>query len=341
MAILNDQFNTMTLAQKTYVLSMLVNKILQNPKDYGLNDDGIMQIGSEVDFTKLFEDTKEIKSIFDKAKQTIVEGGAQEKSILANNEKISDWVKANPNGELTNDKVSEILSGKLKVETVIQEEFQESKIPEPEINKLEETKINIDNKIIPEDVGIKEAVGATVAGGADLTTMSVLERERREQMEKEIEEAKNRLQVLEDGNSQSSNLERSFASDSRYIQSDKAVEEAFRSEINGVYEESGPWGFGKIEGIKTKKWGEMAKLPADNVVEYYTGDSTKSGLPLDTIEKLSNSKKHNAMMKQVIGLMEQSNGAVKPFKNENMEQFIRRLGGYVLKTYSQNLPKVA
>ncbi|MEK7669340.1 MAG: hypothetical protein AAB350_01990 [Patescibacteria group bacterium] len=341
----NEQFKSMIPAQKTYILSAMTNKVLESPENYGLGGDGVLRVGDKIDFTKLFEDTKEIKSIFNKAKETIIEGGPQEKSILINNEKISEWVKVNPNEELTGDKLAEILNEKPKVEATIPEEFKEPEVPKPEIPKPEEAKINIDNKIIPEDMQVKETAGAAVAGGVGLAAMSVLERGKRKQMEKEIEEAKKRLQVLEGGNSQGSNLERSFASDSKLVQDKnkfgQAVEKAFRDEINNVYRERGPWGFGEIEGINTKKWGEMARLPANKVVEYYTGNSAQSGLPADIVEKLSNSKKHNALMRQTVGLMEQANGAVKPFEYENMEQFIKRLGGYVLKTYSQNLQKAA
>lgn len=115
------------------------------------------------------------------------------------------------------------------------------------------------------------------------------------------------------------------------VEMEGETEKAFINEINNVYSKRGL--FRNVAGVDTKEWGEMARLPAGKVVEYYTGDSAKSGLPEDIAEKLSKSAKHKALIKQVTGLMERSNGAVKPFEKESMEQFIKRLGGYILKTY--------
>jgi hypothetical protein len=70
------------------------------------------------------------------------------------------------------------------------------------------------------------------------------------------------------------------------------------------------------------------------VVEYYTSDSNKPELA-DIAGRLSHSKEHEVFMKQVIGLMEQSSGAVRPLTNENIEQFFKRLGGYIMKSFSQ------
>ena len=81
----NGQFKGMTEAQKTYVLSTLTNKALQHPENYGLGRGGAIHIDDKTDFTKLFENTKEVKSIFNKAEQTIATGSAQEISILENN----------------------------------------------------------------------------------------------------------------------------------------------------------------------------------------------------------------------------------------------------------------
>jgi hypothetical protein len=58
MNIPNDQFKNVTPAQKIYILSILIDKVLQNPRDYGLNADGSLRVGDIVDFTKLFENPK-------------------------------------------------------------------------------------------------------------------------------------------------------------------------------------------------------------------------------------------------------------------------------------------
>jgi len=317
----NEQFKGMTEAQKTYVLSSLTNKVLQNPENYGLNKAGSLNIGDKTDFTKLFENTKEVNGVFAKAKETIMEGSAQEKSILLNNEKIAAWVEAHPNESLDEGRVTEILNSKPEVkvapvpETVTEVPTEKSVIETPAVLEMSDTPAPE-----PEPAPQVESEPQPEANNVS-------------EMLNEIEEAKKRLEVLEGGRGM-----RSMMGD---ISAEQGVEKAFRDEINSIYEQSGFLGLGKVPGINTKEWGEMARLPASKVVEYYTGDSAKSGLPNEILEKLTKSKNHNALMRQTAGLMEQANGAVKPFENENMEQFIKRLGGYVLRTYSQNLPKAA
>jgi hypothetical protein len=362
----NEQFKGMTEAQKTYVLSVLTNKTLQNPADYGLGDEEFLHVGDKTDFTKLFENSKEVKSIFDKAKDTIAPGSAQEHSILANKVKISAWVKENPHVKLNTDKVEEILSGKPKAESVIEgaksrtvepipSDIQDTLNPEP--RHVEPVPSHMQDTLRPErspippppevpdihsidEPAVEYPNHVAFAGGTAMAGVAVMSALDREQTHRDIAEAKKRLAELEGGGSNMpKNADkvipinagmRTLSSDAEFARS---VDEAFRVEINNIYGKSGFMGMGKIAGVDTKEWGEMARLPASKIVEYYTGDSTKSGLSADIIKKLSKSKSHEAIMRQTAGLMEQSNGAVKPFENENMEQFIKRLGGYVLRTH--------
>lgn len=320
----NEQFKGMTEAQKTYVLSALTNKVLQNPEQYGLGKGGVLSVEDKTDFTKLFEDTKEIKSVFSKAEQTIAPGSHQEESILANNKKIANWVNKNPDESLTNDKVSEILADKPKMEV--------------DTEPIEPMKVEVaENAPVVEPIHspISDTLEKPKIGPEQKAINEILPHEKNNfnegQIHEEIEKAKERLAHLE-GNTRNPNLERTLVSDTKINQE---VETAFRNEIDGVYGKKGVFGLGKINGLNSKEWGEMAKLPASKVVEYYTGDSTKSGLASEVVEKLSKSKSHNALMKQVAGLMEQSGGTVKPYENENVDQFVKRLGGYVLKTHLQ------
>ncbi|MFA6269755.1 MAG: hypothetical protein WC657_00925 [Candidatus Paceibacterota bacterium] len=344
----NEQFKGLTEAQQTYVLSSLTNKVLQNPQDYGLGDEGAIQIGDKTDFTKLFENTKEVNAIFEKASQTITAGGPQEVSILANNAKIANWVNAHPNEALTEDKVTEILSTK----EILRAKYINMPMPEvatePSVTQTPEVlEFSKEPDILPEALGTPEAPlgkptvdmnpGETVMAGTGLAAMGLLNKNNRNQLEEEIRQAKDRLGVLEGGRAKNPNLERTMMSDSKFNQE---LEMAFLGEIDSIYGKSGLLGIGRTPGIKTKEWAEMAKIPAVKLVEYYTGDSTKAGLAPDIIKKLT-MKNHQTLMRQMAGLMEQSNGAVKPFENENVEQFIRRLGGYVLRTHSQNLAKAA
>lgn len=313
----NDKFKNLTSAQKIYVLSALVNKIFEKPENYGLNRDGVLRIGDKLNFTSLFENQKEIESIFEKAESSIVKGSSQETTILENHNKIEQWVKNNPDSQITSERIAEILA------------FKSGPKPEP-------VEIAMNNE--PEVVVKAEEPESILREGG------------RGEIEREIEAAKARLAELE-GEEEKPKVEpaptaqfvnpekaaslrnglRSMMSDANH---QNGVEAAFREEINSIYGSSGFLGMGKMAGIDSPEWKEMARLPAHQVVAYYTGDSTQSGLPPEILEKLTKSKKHGALMSQVTGLMEQAGGAVKAFDNEDMEKFIKRLGAYVLKNYS-------
>jgi len=314
----NLQFKNLTEAQKSYVLSFVINKIFQNPNNYGLRGDGILRVGDMLDLRSIFDGSNrtEIVDAIEKAKQTILIGSPQEKSILENDSKIGNWVKDHPTETIDENKINEILNYKTPLSSI------QEKIEIPKATK--EINIPIVSSIEPQKTQAQERAN--------------------QEIHQEIEEAKQRLAQLE-SESKPTNpaLERTLASDSKHFISDakfnQEVEQAFNSEIDGIYGKSGLLGFGKTSGINSKEWQEMAKLPASRVVEYYTGDSAKSGLPNDIIEKLSKSKNHEALMRQTAGLIEQANGAVKPFENENVEQFIKRLGGFVMRLHQQNLLK--
>jgi hypothetical protein len=221
---------------------------------------------------------------------------------------------------------------------------------------------DIPNNIAPLENGT--AVGA--AGMAGVVSIDSFKKDKENQMHKEIEAAKERLAELENNkleNDKTENkkpedkkpenektedknivpkipgLQRTLISDSKNyfseIQFNQQVETAFRSEVDSIYGKKGLLGIGKVNGLDTKEWKEMARLPANKVVEYYTSDSNKPELA-QVAEKLSKSKEHNVLMGQVVGLMEKSSGVIRPFENENMEQFIKRLGGHTLRTLSQN-----
>lgn len=119
------------------------------------------------------------------------------------------------------------------------------------------------------------------------------------------------------------------------------MDAALKAEVDSVYGKKGFMKFGRVAGINTEEWGKMSRLPAGKIVEYYMGDSTRSGLDPEVIKELVKSKKHNVFMSQVAGLIEQSNGTVKPFDNESVEQFLKRLGGYVLRAHVGAQPKAA
>ncbi|PIR40305.1 MAG: hypothetical protein COV33_00500 [Candidatus Zambryskibacteria bacterium CG10_big_fil_rev_8_21_14_0_10_34_34] len=238
-------------------------------------------------------------------------------------------MQENPNVKLTNDKVAEILATKPKVEAINEiPEPSESEAPvEPSPILKTPTEVEPIKSNIPETLKnpvIVEPIKSDIPDNLETNSDSELEHIAEPLPPPELGGSKNTV-----------NNVRSMTSDVNSIISgtklEAQVEEAFRNEINGVYGKSGFMGIGKVIGVNTPEWGKMAKFPANNVVEYYTGDSNRAELPEEIINELSKSKKHSILMRQVIGLMEQTNNTVKPYNNENMEQFIKRLGTFLMK----------
>ncbi len=100
----DSRFKGMSEARKTFVLSNLTNKVLENPEQYGVHDGGAIVIGEKTDFTSLFKDKDSVEDIFKKAESI---GASQESVIIENNKKIEAWIKANPGKQVD---VNEVLS---------------------------------------------------------------------------------------------------------------------------------------------------------------------------------------------------------------------------------------
>lgn len=320
MTSLNDQFEGMTSAQRAYILSMLVNKVLKNPVEYGLGGDGILRVGDELDFTKLFENIREIQSLFDKAKQTISPGSPQEKSILANNEKIANWIKENPNAKLTNDKVPEILNNETKIKD----------IPETEPSVSTE----------------KTGSGAETPSKE---TVEVI----RKQMQEEIKKAEERIAELE-ANKESGptlikeekiseevsptslpnpHIERTLYSDKKTQAMGAAIEAAFNEEINNIYGVRKLWK--RESGIDNPEWIFMSRLPAGEVLQYARKDSNQSKLSID-VSALNKSNKHQKFINTMLNLIEEAGSDFKPYEKERVDEFFKRLGGFVMEKHTQN-----
>jgi hypothetical protein len=397
----NEQFKGMSEAQKTYVLSALNNKILKDPADYGLESDGSLQIGKQVDLTKLFENNKGVQTLLNEAKDKIVEGGPQEESILINNQKITNWVEAHPNESLNEERVSEILNSKPVVKPEI-ESIAESKVISPEpidmsgpktlvepiepivvpenkpfvpldntIKPIVESELDIPNN--PQPLGGGEAVGAiSAASMAGVVSVDSFkkdkedkEMQKRQEIENDIQSDKQKLAQLE--NSSLSNISnfsaegrnnpniRSFTSDSlaqrAKVNSNQMLEMLFRKELDNIYGKKGFIGIGKEAGIDSKEWGRVSRLSAKGVLEFWTGDSTKSGLSMPSVEEISKPI-HDVLRRQVVGLIEgltnkmrEKNPSfeIKAYDNENLGDFFKRLGDLALKVnlQEQQLQKAA
>ena len=342
----NEQFRGFTEAQKNNAISYFTNKgigrEIGDPEKYGLTSDpdfGVkVETGKEIDLSKLLGDAEEVKKVLDGAAKKTLE---EQQNILHKDAQIATYLQENPNVKLTNDKVAEILATKPKVEAINEiPEPSESEAPvEPSPILKTPTEVEPIKSNIPETLENPVIVEPIKSGISDnLETNSDSDSELGPMAEPlpppELEGSKHLVNDV-----------RSMASDVNNILSgsklEAQVEEAVFNGIDDVYGKDGFLGLGKVAGVNTPEWGKMAKFPANNVVEYYTGDSNRAELPEEIINELSQSKKHSILMKQVIGLMEQTNNTVKPYNNENVEKFLRRLVKYSLEHPQNQLSKVA
>jgi hypothetical protein len=117
------------------------------------------------------------------------------------------------------------------------------------------------------------------------------------------------------------------------------VEKAFQSEVDGIY---GKKGFlFKTKGVDTPEWKFMKSLPAKKVVEYYSSDSANTTLSPEIAKELSQSPKHIKFFGQIKELMAESKGTIKPYDNEKIEPFLKRLGHFVMKEHLENSAKLS
>lgn len=110
------------------------------------------------------------------------------------------------------------------------------------------------------------------------------------------------------------------------------IEDALNKGLEDVYAKKGVMGIGKVSGKDTKEWELMRKLNADAVLGYYTGDSSASSLPSNITSALSKSEEHYRLVEELKELMDQIAGGVKPYENENVEAFLKRLITLALKS---------
>ena len=298
MGILNDQFKGITPAQKTFVLSMLIDKIYKNPTDYGLNEDGILRVGDKLNFSKLFENGEEIKSIFAKAKETIIEGSPQEKSILENKKKISDWVENNPDVKLTPDNVSEILAAP-KSEIEIPETLLPPEIPIVPNPNLQE---QIENDI----AGYKRQIQDLEVG-------------------KSREIGKEGMRSMMSDISAGQEVELAFRNDINNIYGLKG----FFSKTPGV--ETKDWKF--MKGLEANKVLKYFRDPENPDLQRDLPAKVLSELGTSTRHR--NLMDHISFLNQKASQKITENGGTddfKPYENgENIEAFIKRLGTFLMR----------
>ncbi len=136
----NDRFHKMTSEQKAFVVSSFTNKLMKDPILYGSTREGAVIIGKPVDFTKLFEDTKSVNAILDKAENL---SPVQGQNIIKQTERIAEWVKQHPGEHIDQNKITEIMSDKPAVPPA-------PVIPEVAPAPVEQITPTVQNELSPE-----------------------------------------------------------------------------------------------------------------------------------------------------------------------------------------------
>lgn len=347
----NDKFKGLTEAQKTYILSTYTNEALQNADEIGIGAGGNIKVGDKLNFKILFDDKKSFDELIEKAEKDIRPGSAREDSILENNKKIKTWVSdpENRGKTLTNDRVSEILNTKPKSDIEKMLEPNNAEVPEGDEEMIDPSQPER-TSIEPENAS-KDITSETENGGEFPYTIS--------DTEKVLDEVRNRGpvpaetdEVLETGPEEQTGATKAPTiedytdasqperTDGVYRENVKLssdpvfeakVEGAFSNGIDDIYGRSRFLGIGRIQGVDTKEWALMKGLSASKVMEFYTGNSEEVDFPSNIVKELSISDRHRNFWKQMDGIIKATNGVVKPYQNENVSVFMRRLIGHTLK----------
>lgn len=332
----NERFSKLSRSgQKSFVLSYLNNKVLEDPGQYGIDPDGGVTIGKTVDYSKLFEDQKWVNSILEKAEKL---SDAKINTIEGNDASIAAFVRANPGVRITSDKIDEILNSDKPQNEIVDTATKVEPVKSPISETLEITDHNQPEPIIPEPETSKSSVASEVESLSssehtepppEVSKSQVNE----EQVHQEIEEAKQRLSELESQKTSQIPAEelrpmRSLASEAEFA---KALDTNFKAEINNVYGHKRLLGFlGRVDGVKTTEWNFMKSLPADKVIEYYRNPDTRN-LSENILKELKTSVQHRNLVFHVTQLMEKTEIDFEPRIGENMESFIKRLGGFLMR----------
>ena len=104
-----DDFDSLNDAQKKHLINQIVNKVSENPAEFGLvgvEDIDKVEAGQILDLSSLMEGGT-IEKFLDSAENLSQEDIS---NIVSNNEKIEDWITKNPNEALTSERVQEIIS---------------------------------------------------------------------------------------------------------------------------------------------------------------------------------------------------------------------------------------
>jgi hypothetical protein len=320
-------FQDLDEKEKIVVVESVLKDIEDKPAKYGISR-ADLKAGDKLNLNHLISDNDQAPiSQFIKKAQSLT--GDQKKSIWETHAKVSTWVKNHPHEEITADKVNEILNTKIEVPSPeIMAHFEpalKKEIPKETLKVVEQTNVKpleakpvlpIPPKTVSDlprptpinDFGFKEAREAAI----------------HEQMPapRSVVPPPPPTPPL----SEPAGITKVALGDNEVAQK---VEEAFRSEVDDFYGKQKL--FMRTLGTDTPEWKFMGTLPAAKVVEYYESDSSNSNLDPEIVKELTESTKHQKFLHQMSDLIEKTNNSVKPYPNETVEQFFKRLGNKIMR----------
>lgn len=317
-------------AKKTFILNNLIS-------DNKLASGGVLKVGQEVDFTKVFEDKEKIEKLFEKAEN-------MSNSKIENTLRINSWVKQNIGKPLDEKTLAQILDKKEEVITA-------DSIPnsEPDLQavdliskqkdladsitnlSVQEINENIEKTVVPEPKEIlaeeTESVAASAMGAAAAGKVV------------NIEDYKNRGIRTMQGDSRKLVAEK--------VSNDK-VDQHLKADINNIYGKKGILGIGKVEGINTNEWKQISEQNAAKIMAFYANPEN-SDLPKKIIEKLSVSQEDRNLVEYIDFLRNEARSAasgflgmagsdVAPYNNETVGEYLRRLGKFIMEHPKVEIP---
>lgn len=132
---------------------------------------------------------------------------------------------------------------------------------------------------------------------------------------------------------------RSFKNDTEFMQE---LQTGINRDLDGIYAKKGLFGGIKVRGALSPEFLQMANKPAGLVMQY-AENPRNTTLDTGTIDMIEKSSNHQRFINMVRGLRETvskvrdiNSEDLKPFDNENMQSYHRRLGEIMLKSKSRN-----
>jgi hypothetical protein len=110
------------------------------------------------------------------------------------------------------------------------------------------------------------------------------------------------------------------------------VESALINDINNIYSKKGLFRFGKKEGIKNKDWNSVKNLPAGEFMDFFGSKLKESNLNPELKKSLASVKEHKKLFTHISELVRTTGREMPPTVNENVEDYLRRVGAYIMST---------